>query len=136
MMLSVRIHKHLSTFDLVLDFGAPPGVTTLFGPSGAGKSMTLACIAGLARPDAGRIALDGLAFFDSAARIELPPQQRRVGYVMQDYLLFPHLNVGENVAFGVPRLRRAERRKTVDAMLARVGLAAYPASPPQELSGG
>lgn len=98
--------------------------------------MTLACIAGLARPDAGRIALDGLAFFDSTARIELPPQQRRVGYVMQDYLLFPHLNVGENVAFGVPRLRRAERRKTVDAMLARVGLAGYAASPPQELSGG
>ncbi|HAJ37937.1 MAG TPA: molybdenum ABC transporter ATP-binding protein, partial [Chloroflexi bacterium] len=99
-MLSIQLHKRLSSFDLSLDLSAPPGVTALFGPSGAGKSMTLTCIAGLAKPDAGRIALDGLTFFDSAARIDLPPQRRRIGYVMQDYLLFPHLTVGENVAFG------------------------------------
>ena len=135
-MLSVRIHKHLSTFDLALELDAPPGVTALFGPSGAGKSMTLACVAGLAKPDAGRIALDGLVFFDGAARIELPPQQRRVGYVMQDYLLFPHLSVGENVAFGVQGISRAERRQRVDAMLERVGLAGYASRRPQALSGG
>ena len=135
-MLSVHLQKRLSTFDLALDLNAPPGVTALFGPSGAGKSMTLACIAGLAKPDAGRIALDDLTFFDSAARVDLPPQRRRVGYVMQDYLLFPHLSVGENVAFGLPRLSQAARRQTVDAMLERVGLAGYASRRPQELSGG
>lgn len=135
-MLSIRIRKRLSTFDLALNLSVPPGVTALFGPSGAGKSMTLACIAGLAKPDAGRIALDDLTFFDSAARTDLAPQRRRIGYVMQDYLLFPHLSVGENVAFGLPRLSRAERRKTVEAMLERVGLAGYAQRRPQELSGG
>ncbi|HHW86729.1 MAG TPA: ABC transporter ATP-binding protein [Chloroflexi bacterium] len=135
-MLSIQLHKRLSSFDLSLDLSAPPGVTALFGPSGAGKSMTLTCIAGLAKPDAGRIALDGLTFFDSAARIDLPPQRRRIGYVMQDYLLFPHLTVGENVAFGLSRLSRLERQRTVTAMLERVGLAGYAHRRPDELSGG
>ncbi len=135
-MLSIRLYKQLSTFDLSLELNVPPGVTALFGPSGAGKSMTLACIAGLARPDAGRIALNGLTFFDSAARVDLPPQRRRIGYVMQDYLLFPHLSVGDNVAFGLQGLSRVEQRKTVDAMLERVGLAEYASRRPQELSGG
>ncbi|HHY58397.1 MAG TPA: ABC transporter ATP-binding protein [Chloroflexi bacterium] len=135
-MLAIQLHKRLPTFDLTLELNAPPGVTALFGPSGAGKSMTLACIAGLARPDAGRITLNGLTFFDSAASIDLPPQRRRIGYVMQDYLLFPHLSVGDNVAFGLRRLSRSERQKTVDAMLERVGLTGYAARRPQELSGG
>lgn len=98
--------------------------------------MTLACIAGLASPNAGRIALNGLTFFDSVARVDLPPQRRRIGYVMQDYLLFPHLSVGDNVAFGLQGLSRVERQKTVDAMLERVGLTGYAARRPQELSGG
>jgi molybdate transport system ATP-binding protein len=135
-MLSIRLQKHLPTFDLALEFSAPPGVTALFGPSGAGKSMTLACIAGLAQPDTGRIALDALTFFDSSAKINLPPQRRRIGYVMQDYLLFPHLTVGENVAFGLQGLGRPEARDRVAAMLDRVGLAGYAARRPQGLSGG
>ncbi len=135
-MLSIQLYKRLSTFDLTLELSAPPGVTALFGPSGAGKSMTLACIAGLARPDAGRIVLDDLVFYDSAARVHLPPQQRRIGYVMQDYLLFPHLTVGENVAFGLPGMNRRARQSTVAAMLERVGLAGYEPRRPQDLSGG
>lgn len=135
-MLSVQIQKRLSSFDLSIDLNVPPGVTALFGPSGAGKSMTLTCIAGLAQPDAGRIALNDLTFFDSNARIDLSPQRRRVGYVTQDYLLFPHLSVGENVAFGLQGMSRTERQKTVDAMLDRVGLAGYIQRRPQELSGG
>ena len=135
-MLSIQLRKHLPTFELALEFTAPPGVTALFGPSGAGKSMTLACIAGLARPDTGRIALDGVTFYDSAAHICLPPQRRRIGYVMQDYLLFPHLTVGENVAFGLQGLSRREKQATVAAMLERVGLAGYEARRPQDLSGG
>ena len=135
-MLSLQLRKQLSTFELAFELTAPPGVTALFGPSGAGKSMTLACIAGLARPDSGRIALDDLVFYDSAARIHLPPQRRRIGYVMQDYLLFPHLTVGENVAFGLLGLSRRARQAAVDAMLERVGLTGYAARRPQELSGG
>ncbi|MFO7635473.1 MAG: ABC transporter ATP-binding protein [Caldilinea sp.] len=135
-MLSIRLYKRLPTFDLTLEFSAPPGVTALFGPSGAGKSMTLACIAGLAQPDAGCIALDGLTFYDSEARINLPPQRRRIGYVMQDYLLFPHLSVGKNVAFGLQGLSRQETLSHVAAMLDRVGLAGYEARRTQDLSGG
>lgn len=135
-MFSIRLQKRLPTFDLALEFSAPPGVTALFGPSGAGKSMTLACIAGLAQPDAGRIALDALTFFDSDAHINLSPQRRRIGYVMQDYLLFPHLSVGENVAFGLQGLSRHEGRQRAAAMLERVGLAGYAARRPQDLSGG
>jgi molybdate transport system ATP-binding protein len=135
-MLSIHLYKRLSTFDLAFELSAPPGVTALFGPSGAGKSMTLACIAGLAKPDAGRIVLDELVFYDSAARVHLPPQRRRIGYVMQDYLLFPHLTVGENVAFGLPNMHRRAREATVAAMLERVGLAGYEKRRPQELSGG
>ncbi|MEJ5247385.1 MAG: ABC transporter ATP-binding protein [Caldilinea sp.] len=135
-MLAVRLYKRLPSFDLDLTLEAPPGVTALFGPSGAGKSMTLACIAGLARPDAGRIALNGFVFYDAAARVNVPPQRRRIGYVMQDYLLFPHLTVGENVAFGLHRLPRREREARVAAMLERMGLAGYETRRPQELSGG
>ena len=135
-MLSIRLHKRLSTFDLAFELSAPPGITALFGPSGAGKSMTLACIAGLEKPDGGRITLDGFTFFDSDARIDRPPQERRIAYVTQDYLLFPHLTVGENVAFGLHRLPKHERRARVAAMLDRVGLAGYAARRPQELSGG
>jgi len=135
-MLSIQLHKQLSTFPLAFELDAPPGVTALFGPSGAGKSMTLACIAGLAKPDAGRIALDDLLFYDSATKVDLPPQRRRIGYVMQDYLLFPHLTVLENVAFGLHRLPRSERRARATAMLERVGLAGYASRRPHELSGG
>uniref|UniRef100_A0A7C1FF41 ABC transporter ATP-binding protein n=1 Tax=Caldilinea aerophila TaxID=133453 RepID=A0A7C1FF41_9CHLR len=135
-MLAIQLYKRLPSFDLDFALEVPPGVTALFGPSGAGKSMTLACIAGLARPDAGRIALNGFVFYDSAAGINVPPQRRRIGYVMQDYLLFPHLTVGENVAFGLHRLPRRERDVRVAAMLERMGLAGYEARRPQELSGG
>ncbi len=135
-MLEVRLCKHLDQFRLDLSFGAPPGITALFGQSGAGKSMTLACIAGLETPDAGRIVLDGRLFFDDEAGVNLPPQRRGVGYVMQDYLLFPHLSVGGNVAFGLARVRGNEKARIVDEALARVGLAGYTARRPSELSGG
>lgn len=98
--------------------------------------MTLACIAGLAQPDEGCITLDAHIFYDSLARINLPPRRRRIGYVMQDYLLFPHLTVGENVAFGLQGLGRQAVQSRVAAMLDRVGLAGYEARRPRDLSGG
>ena len=77
-----------------------------------------------------------MIFYDSAARIHLPPQRRRIGYVMQDYLLFPHLTVQDNVAFGLMAMKRREKLTVVASMLERVGLAGYEARRPQDLSGG
>jgi len=135
-MLDIQLRKRLENFTLKLKLAAPPGITALFGPSGAGKSITLACIAGLNRPDAGRIALNGDLLFDSQQRINLAPQQRAVGYVMQDYLLFPHLSVAQNIAFGLTGLARTEKRNVVAQALQRVGLAGFEQRRPRELSGG
>src|SRR5215813_10682035 len=82
--------KSARSFALDLDFAAPEGITILFGPSGSGKTTCLRAIAGIITPDEGRIALNGRAYFDSASRINLPVQQRQIGFVFQDYALFPH----------------------------------------------
>jgi molybdate transport system ATP-binding protein len=87
------------TLDVALTAG--DGGAVLFGPSGSGKTLTLQCLAGLVRPEAGRIVVDGQVLFDSAVGIHLPPQVRRVGYVFQGYALFPTFTVQENVAFGL-----------------------------------
>jgi molybdate transport system ATP-binding protein len=135
-MLDIQLRKRLKNFTLELELTAPPGITALFGPSGAGKSMTLACIAGLNRPDAGQITLNGDTLFDSTQKINLPPQRRAIGYVMQDYLLFPHLSVGQNIAFGLTGLSRAAQARIVAEALARVELAGFEPRRPHELSGG
>jgi molybdate transport system ATP-binding protein len=135
-MLTIRLRKRLENFTLELELAAPPGITALFGPSGAGKSITLACVAGLTRPDAGRIALNGNVLFDAEQHLDLPPQRRTVGYVMQDYLLFPHLSVAQNIAFGLIGLAQPEKRKVVAEALQRVGLTGFEPRRPAELSGG
>jgi molybdate transport system ATP-binding protein len=135
-MLDVRIRKQLESFELDVAFRAQQGITALLGQSGAGKSMTLACIAGLETPETGRITLGDEVFLDAAAGIDIAARRRRVGYVMQDYLLFPHLNVGANVAFGLKGLSRSERDAVVAEALARVGLDGYAERVPSELSGG
>ena len=93
MSLIVKIRRDLGSFCLDVDFEAENGVTCLLGPSGCGKSLTLKCIAGIERPDEGYIELDGTVLFDSTRRICLPPQQRGVGYLFQNYALFPNLTV-------------------------------------------
>lgn len=135
-MLEIRIQKRLRDFSLDIDLRLPGGMTVLFGRSGMGKSMTLTCVAGLQKPDEGRIVVNGRVLFDSAANINLPPQQRRVGYVTQDYLLFPHLTVAQNVAFGLHRHPRQEREAIVREALAWVGLEKLAQQRPSELSGG
>jgi molybdate transport system ATP-binding protein len=105
----------------------------LFGPSGSGKSLTLAAVAGLLRPDEGRIVLAGETLFDSARGIDLPPERRRVGYVPQGYALFPHMSVAENVAYGLSRAERRERVVDALALLALDGLADRR---PGQISGG
>ena len=135
-MLDIWLRKRLENFTLELELTVLPGITALFGRSGAGKSMTLTCVAGLARPDAGRIKLNGDVLYDSEKNINLPPQRRAVGYVMQDYLLFPHLSVAQNIAFGLRGLSRAQKVGVVAEALQRVGLAGFEPRRPRELSGG
>ncbi len=134
--LSVEITKRLPEFTLDVAWSAGDGVAVLFGPSGAGKTLTLQCLAGLIRPDAGRIVVDDRVFFDSATGVDLPPQHRRVGYVFQGYALFPHLTVGQNVAFGLRDRPRAERLARAAEVMERLGLAGLEHRRPGELSGG
>ena len=110
MSLLVNIEKKLGNFHLRVDFCTQGGLLSLLGPSGSGKSLTLRCIAGLLRPDRGRIVLNGRVLYDSAAGIDLPPQKRRVGYLFQSYALIPHLTVLENVELGCHAAPRRGRR--------------------------
>ncbi len=99
-MLQVRITKRLGDFTLDVDVTAPAGVTAIFGRSGSGKTSLVNAVAGLLRPDAGRIAVGDDVLFDSQTRQNLAPQKRRVGYVFQDARLFPHMNVQRNLTYG------------------------------------
>ena len=101
MKLVVDIQKSLGGFRLETAFTAEDGVTGLLGASGCGKSMTLKCIAGVVTPDEGHISLDGVTLFDSAKHINLRPQQRHVGYLFQNYALFPNMTVQQNILTGL-----------------------------------
>lgn len=123
---------------LCVDLTLGAGVTALVGPSGAGKTTLLRLIAGLTRPDEGSIRLGGVTLNDTARGYHLAPGQRDVGLVFQEYALFPHLSVGENVAYGLRarRVSREERRRRVAAMLDRLGIGALAHERPARLSGG
>jgi molybdate transport system ATP-binding protein len=133
---AVEITKRLPGFTLDVAWTAGDGVAVLFGPSGAGKTLTLQCLAGLIHLDAGRIVVDDRVLFDAAAGVNLPPQQRRVGYVFQGYALFPHLTVAENVGFGLRDRPRAVRDTRVADVIARLDLGGLERRRPSELSGG
>jgi iron(III) transport system ATP-binding protein len=115
---------------------APGQIGVLIGPSGCGKTSLLRAVAGLERPTAGRILLGGETLSDAQAGIHQPPEARRIGMVFQDYALFPHLSIADNVAFGLHRLPRAQRQQRVQDMLDLVGLAATAKRLPHQLSGG
>ncbi len=130
-MIEVAARKALRDFTLDVDVRFARGVTVLAGPSGAGKSTLLRIIAGLVRPDAGHVAIDG--------RVASAPAFRRdVAYVFQEYALFPHLDVLDNVAYGLAArgVARAARRATAGAWLERLGIAALARARPRDLSGG
>ena len=121
MSLEVHIEKTLGNFTLKTDFTTDGDPTALLGASGCGKSMTLRCIAGIIRPDKGRIVLNGRVLFDSEAKIDLPPQKRKVGYLFQNYALFDNMTVEQNIACGISSEKnRAERKKQVAAMIERM----------------
>lgn len=138
--ITKTLHGGGRSFRLAARLASRGRSTVLFGPSGSGKTVTLRALAGLMRPDAGRISLAGDVLFDSAAKVDLPARARGVGYVFQDYALFPHLTVAENVGFGLGRglLGRpdAQARLRVAALLEMAGLAELAKSRPDRLSGG
>jgi iron(III) transport system ATP-binding protein len=120
-----------------VSLGLPAGkIGVLIGPSGCGKTSLLRAVAGLERCAAGRVVMAGETLSDAGRGLHLPPEQRRIGMVFQDYALFPHLSVADNVAFGVAGLDRAARHKRVQQMLDLVGLAHAAKRAPHELSGG
>jgi molybdate transport system ATP-binding protein len=138
--LKVNIERRLSTFNLSVQLEVGAEILVLFGPSGAGKTQTLNAIAGLMTPDAGEITLDGTVFFRSTAAarngatLNLPARKRRVGYVFQQYALFPHLSALENVAYAL--WRQPQARERAEALLERMRLAELANRYPHELSGG
>lgn len=138
--LRLRVSDRTRQFELAVQFACEAPVLALYGPSGAGKSLTLQAIAGLLQPQGGHVRMGGRTLFDAAQRINLPPAQRGVGYLFQDYALFPHLSVRQNVGFGLtswrrPRLQAADAQR-VDELLAAFGLEAAAHAKPAALSGG
>lgn len=140
-MLTVNVKKQLSNkrtreFSLDVSFAVGDGITILEGASGAGKTTVLRLIAGILTPEEGLIEYDSQTFFDSAKRINLPIQKRRVGFVFQDYALFPHLDALENIAYGVKENDKNSRLKKAREMLALFRIEPLAKQFPRELSGG
>jgi len=134
--LEVQIAKKLRDFTLEVSFRAGDAPLSILGPSGAGKTMLLRCIAGLERPDCGRIALNDRVLFDSEQHMQIPVRERRVGLLFQHYALLPHRTVEENIAFGLRRLQAAEQATRVKDLVARTHLSGLESRYPRELSGG
>jgi molybdate transport system ATP-binding protein len=134
--LAVSLRARLPGFDLEVSWEIGAELAVLFGPSGAGKSLTLRMIAGLAQPDAGRVAAGDRLLLDTTRAVCLAPQRRSVGYVFQDLALFPHMTVLENVLFGGHGLGRAERDKRAQGLIHRFGLSGLRQRRPGEISGG
>lgn len=135
-MIEVRVQHAFPGFTLDVAFTASAGITVIFGPSGAGKSLTLRAIAGLFRPQRGRIAVNGEVWVDTERGIWVRPQDRKVGYVPQHYGLFPHMTVRENIAFGIRRWPTSRREERVRELLALMQLDALADRRPTQLSGG
>jgi molybdate transport system ATP-binding protein len=141
-MIAARIRKTYAArpdsaaFALDLEFEAAAGITVLFGPSGAGKTLALDSIAGFVRPDQGRILLDGEILFDGATGVHLSPQARHCGYVFQNYALFPHMTLRQNLEFAVEKKPRLERHRQVNEMLERFRITDAAGRRPHEVSGG
>ena len=137
MSLEVNIEKKLDGFILRSEFSAGDTATALLGASGCGKSMTLRCIAGIVKPDSGRIVLDGQVLFDSEQHIDLPPQQRGAGLLFQNYALFPNMTVEQNILCGLKAEKnRAARQARCAEMLRAMRLEKLARRYPAQLSGG
>ena len=137
MSLEVTIAKRFDGFTLHADFAAGNTATAILGASGCGKSMTLRCIAGVVKPDSGRIVLDGRVLFDSEKGIDLPPQQRNVGLLFQNYALFPNMTVEQNILCALKKEKDpAARKAACGSALRAMRLEELAHRLPSELSGG
>ena len=137
MKLEVDIEKRAGTFHLKSAFSCGDEIAGILGASGCGKSMTLKCIAGIEKPDRGRIVLDGRVLFDSEKKIDLPPQKRRVGYLFQNYALFPGMTVRQNILCGLHAEKdRSRREKKADEIMELLQIRDIADQRPASLSGG
>lgn len=135
-MLDVLFVKIMNNFNLHSSFSSNKGVLGILGSSGCGKSLTLKCIAGLYNPDKGSITLNGKVLFNSDDKINIPPRNRNIGYVFQNYALFPHLTVYKNIEYGIKHLDKEIRHHRIIEMLSKMQLTGYENSYPSQLSGG
>jgi len=135
-VLELRVARKVGRIDLRVDFSVGRETVLIAGPNGAGKTSLLRLLLGVVEPESGRIALDGRLLFDAEARVDVPVEQRRLGYLPQDYALFPHLDVLQNVTFGLLALGRTERVRRATGWLERLGAAQLSRRSPGELSGG
>jgi molybdate transport system ATP-binding protein len=136
-LLSVKANTRLDGFELDVRLEVPAGTClALAGPSGAGKSTALRAVAGLTRPDAGKVSCAEAVWLDTERGVDVPPERRRCGYLFQDYALFPHLRAWQNVAYPLRGLGRADRRRRALELLERFGVASLADARPRTLSGG
>jgi molybdate transport system ATP-binding protein len=135
-VLEVCFEKSFGNFDLSICFKAEKGALGILGSSGSGKSMTLKCIAGLFTPDKGKIKLNNSTLFSSDDRINVLPRKRNIGYVFQNYALFPHMTVSQNIAYGVKHIDKQVRNQKVMEMIQRMQLVGFERHYPSQLSGG
>ncbi len=135
-MFEIDVSHQIGARSIALAFSSEAHVTALVGASGAGKTSVLNMIAGLVRPDRGRISVDGRTLFDASAGVDLPPEQRRCGYVFQDDRLFPHRTVRQNLLYGAARAGGAGYRTTIEEVVALLGLQTLLTRRPATLSGG
>lgn len=137
MSIAVNIKKNLGSFRLDVAFSQESGVLALLGGSGCGKSMTLRCIAGIETPDSGKIVLNGVTVYDSERKINLPPQQRQVGLLFQNYALFPNMTVEENILCGLREKRdKSEKTALLAEYIRKFHLEGLEKHTPTQLSGG
>ncbi|MGI6702785.1 MAG: sulfate/molybdate ABC transporter ATP-binding protein [Clostridia bacterium] len=136
MVLHIDIKKRFPGFCLDVNFETGTDTVGLLGASGSGKSMTLRCIAGIETPDSGMIELNGRVLFDSARGINLPSRKRRVGFLFQNYALFPNMTVEENIRFGLGTLSTSRQRKKVAEMISIMRMEGLEKRYPSQLSGG
>ena len=135
MALSVELHKKFKGFQMDVAFEHDGGSLGILGGSGMGKSMTLKMIAGLVKPDSGKVIVDGRTVYDSTAKIDMPARERHIGYLFQQYALFPTMTVVENIGIAMKK-SGDEKKKEIDRLLDQFALQNLGGRMPNELSGG
>ncbi len=136
MALSFSLKKRFRDFSFDIDLSIGEGITVLFGPSGAGKSLLLNMVSGIVSPDEGVVTIDHIDVFRSSEGIDMPIRCRRVGHLFQDYALFPHMTVYQNIAYGISRLQSSELRRRVGELMELMRLSGLRDRYPDEISGG